>query len=134
MDTRDLPFLDEHVLAVDAPRDTVWAALEHQTASLGDERFGRLLAAEPRRGFMLAEREPLRRVALVGRHRFARYRLEFVLDDGPTGGTLVRARSFAAFPGVRGRIYRALVVGTRLHVLATRGILHAIGRRSRRPL
>jgi len=78
----------------------------------------------------VAERESERRLALAGRHRFSRYRLIFELDDGAPGATVLRASTYAIFPGVHGWLYRAMVIGTRLHVLATRGILHAVRRRS----
>jgi hypothetical protein len=130
----NLPYVDQHTLAIDAPRGVVWAALErYATESLGAtklELLGRLLGTEPRSGFAIAERDPGRRLALAGRHRFSRYRLVFELDEGPAGGTLLRALTYAIFPGLHGSVYRALVIGTRLHVLATRGMLHAVRRRS----
>jgi hypothetical protein len=130
----DLPYIDQHALTIDAPRASVWAALERYAGeSIGASKFellGRLLGAEPRSGFEVAQREPERRLALAGRHRFSRYRLVFDLDDGPEGSTELRASTYAIFPGVHGRVYRALVIGTRLHVLATRGMLHAVRRRS----
>jgi hypothetical protein len=43
---------------------------------------------------------------------------------------VLTATTRAAFPGARGRAYRALVIGTRAHVLATRHMLHAVRRLS----
>jgi hypothetical protein len=40
------------------------------------------------------------------------------------------ATTRASFPGARGQAYRALVIGTRAHVLATRHMLHAVRRLS----
>jgi hypothetical protein len=129
----ELPFVDEHAVTIDASRGAVWAALERfvdgLTGGSGNDLFARMLGAEPRSGFAVADRAPLRELVLEGRHRFACYRLSFVLGDAPGGGTVLRALTHAAFPGARGRVYRALVIGTRLHVAATRGMLHAVKRR-----
>ncbi len=130
----ELPYIDEHAEVVAAPRDVVWAALlRHVTASLHRaERtpLVRLLGTEPRAGFAIVESAPATRLHLVGRHRFARYELAFELDDAEGGGTDLRARTHAAFPGVHGRVYRALVIGTRMHVVATRHVLRSVGKRS----
>ena len=134
----DLPYVDQHAITIDAPRASVWTALQRYAAeSIGAAKGGwlaraiaGLLGTEPRSGFAVAERESERRLALAGRHRFARYRLIFELDDGAPGATVLRASTYAIFPGVHGWLYRAMVIGTRVHVLATRGILHAIRRRS----
>jgi hypothetical protein len=131
----DLPYVDQHAVTIAAPRTAVWAALEGYVAdTLGATRMpllGRILGAEPPSGFGVAQREPERRLALAGRHRFARYRLVFELADESDGeGTVLRALTYAVFPGAHGRAYRMLVIGTRLHVLATRGILRAVARRS----
>ena len=45
-----------------------------------------------------------------GRHRFARYSLVFLID-----GERVRAQTYATFPGVKGRAYRALVISSGAH-------------------
>lgn len=55
---------------------------------------------------------------------------EHNLRDAPGGGTLLRATTYAEFPGLRGRGYRALVIGSRLHVVATRGMLRSVARAS----
>jgi hypothetical protein len=102
----------------------------------------------PRSGFGVAETVPGTRLTLAGRHRFSRYTLIFELRDAapdgtvlpdstvlPDGtvlpaGTVLTATTRAAFPGTRGQAYRALVIGTRAHVLATRHLLHAVRRLS----
>ena len=130
----DLPYVDEHAVGIAAPRGVVWAALQGYVAdTLGATRMprlGRMLGTDPPSGFRVAHREAERRLELAGRHRFSRYRLVFELDDGPDDGTVLRALTYAAFPGPKGFVYRTLVIGTRLHVLATRGLLQAIRRRS----
>ncbi|MEB3030388.1 SRPBCC family protein [[Mycobacterium] nativiensis] len=126
----ELPYIDEHVVRVDAPRERVWAALQRYTTSLlrSGERnpLFVLLGPQPRAGFAVTERIEQRRISLSGRHRFSRYRLVFELTDGPGGATLVHAHSYGAFPGIHGRVYRALVIGTRLHVVATTHMLRGI--------
>ncbi|MDD7812777.1 hypothetical protein PP713_09425 [Mycobacterium sp. CSUR Q5927] len=126
----ELPFIDTHTVEVDAPRRPVWSALQRYTTSLlrSTERNPRLvlLGPQPRAGFAVAESTEQRRIVLVGRHRFSRYRLVFELTDAPGGGTLLHAHSYATFPGLHGRAYRALVIGTRLHVVATNLMLRAI--------
>jgi hypothetical protein len=87
-----------------------------------------LLGTDPAPGFAVAATLPGERLELAGRHRFARYVLAFELRDGPPGITRLAAQSFAEFPGLHGRAYRALVIGTRLHVVATRRLLREIRR------
>jgi hypothetical protein len=129
-----VPFIDEHAIAIAAPRDAVWKALERHVAAFlrrtEASLLARLLGTEPRAGFAIAERAPTDRLTLAGRHRFARYRLAFVLTDAADGATRLLARTHAEFPGVRGRAYRALVIGTRLHVVATSWILRSVRRRA----
>lgn len=128
----ELPYIDEHALVIAAGREQVWAALNrYVTATLrGAERspLTRLLGTEPRAGFAIDRCVPLVDVDLGGRHRFSRYLLAFELSDGPDGATVLRARSFAVFPGPHGRVYRLLVIGTRFHVLATQRILRSVQR------
>jgi hypothetical protein len=129
----ELPFIDEHALDVRAARDEVWSRLERfaqRSLLSGGGPFHRLLGTQPRPGFEVASSLPGERLELAGRHRFSRYALEFSLRDGDAPGvTRLAARSFAEFPGLHGRAYRVLVIGTRLHVLATRGMLRAIATR-----
>ena len=51
-----------------------------------------------------------------------------MLADAGANATLLRLRSYAAFPGLLGWAYRGVVVGSRGHVIAVRGILRAIER------
>jgi hypothetical protein len=139
-----LPYIDEHAMDVGATRARTWEALvdcvRRQTA--GGERFARALGCDPWQGtpsftgepgqavpgFRVAAAEPEHRLVLRGRHRFSDYQLTFLLDDGR-----LRAQTHADFPGLRGRVYRALVIGTRGHVVATRRILRAVARRATEP-
>jgi hypothetical protein len=122
-----------------ASPDEVWAALpvalqdafdrsraRHLAGILGCEDCDATLA-----GFHVARTDPPRELALEGRHRFSRYRLAFEIEPrGPE--TRIRAVTHAEFPGVRGRFYRALVVGTGGHRIMTRRVLKSIARRAER--
>jgi hypothetical protein len=116
-----LPHVDEHATEVAADPATTWEAVV---------RVGEAL---PSRGFRVATRIPERELGLRGHHPFSRYALIFRLDDLGEGRTRVRAETRAVFPGLHGRVYRGLVIGTRMHVLVTRRLLKAIKRRAERP-
>lgn len=136
-----LPYIDEHSTGVDAPRERVWTALtEVLRRDTGrGARLARALGCEPIRGtpefdgrpgqalpgFRVVEADPGRLLALRGRHRFSRYSLTFLLEDHR-----LRAQTHAAFPGVLGRLYRAAVIGTGGHRLATRHLLTQVARRT----
>jgi len=74
--------------------------------------------------------EPLQVLALSGRHRFSYYELRFELEQYPAGGTRVRATTLAAFPGLKGQLYRMAVIGTRGHRIAIGRLLAVIARRA----
>ena len=132
----DLPYLDEHSIAVAAPRDVVWVALcRYADAAIGvpeGNPLGRLLGADPPRGFAVTASRERDHLGLGGRHRFSRYLLTFDLTDLPDGGTRVSARSYGEFPGLHGLAYRTLVIGSGGHVLAVRHMLRGIRRQSLR--
>jgi hypothetical protein len=146
----DLPHVDEHSIAIAASPDATWDALlrvvEGSFASGPSSRGARLLgcgdteASGPRPlaagsvlpGFHVETARPPRELALVGSHRFSDYALIFRLDDANGDGTTLRAETRAAFPGLKGRAYRAAVIGTRMHVLVTRRLLSATKRSAER--
>jgi hypothetical protein len=129
-----LPYVDEHRITVPAPRAQVWTGLcryiDSFLADLQRSPLTRLLGAEPRAGFEIASAVPDARLDLTGRHRFARYRLQFDLADAADDRTMLTARTFAAFPGPHGRVYGALVLRTGAHVAATNHILRCVRRTS----
>jgi hypothetical protein len=149
-DTERLPYVDEHEQTVAAGREATWAALlyvaEATVSSAGAPRYARLVgcadteASGPRPpavgsafpGFHVAVAEQPVELALAGNHRFSDYALIFRLEELPDGRTRLRAETRAEFPGLTGAAYRALVIGTRLHVLATRRLLGATKRRAER--
>lgn len=145
-----LPRIDEHSAQIAAGAGETWAALlrvvEGSVAARRAPGFARALgcadtaAAGPRPlavgstipGFHVATADEPRELALRGRHRFSDYSLVFRLDDLGERGTRLRAETRAEFPGLRGSLYRALVIGTRGHVLVTRRLLGATRRRAER--
>ena len=145
-----LPHVDEHSLQIAAGPDTAWEALlrvvEGSFESTPTQRMARLLgcadvvASGPRPlaagssfpGFHVELADRPRQLTLVGSHRFSDYALIFRLDDLDGANTRLRAETRAVFPGLKGRVYRSLVIGTRLHVLVTRRLLTAVKQRAER--
>jgi hypothetical protein len=145
-----LPHVDEHSTDVEARADATWDAtlrvVESSFASPRSSRVARLLgcadlsASGPRPlsegsafpGFHVERAEPPRLLALAGRHRFSDYALILRVDDLGEGRSLLRAETRARFPGARGSAYRAVVIGSRGHVLVTRRLLAAARRRAER--
>lgn len=148
--SESLPYVDEHSVTIDADGEKTWSALlrvvEGTFGGGGTARFARLLgcadtaAGGPRPlapgstvpGFQVEAAEAPRELALGGSHRFSNYALIFRLKEGD-GGTILSAETRAGFPGLQGRAYRALVIGTHVHVLVTRRLLDAAKRRAERP-
>jgi hypothetical protein len=128
--------VDVHAITIAAPRDLVWTSLRrYATTSIGfadGNPLARILGTAPRSGFEVAEEVSGEKLDLVGRHRFSRYALVFELHDLAPDSTELRAVTYAAFPGLRGRVYRVMVIGTRAHVAATKGMLRAVRRLSLR--
>jgi hypothetical protein len=145
-----LSHIDEHAVAVAAPAATTWEALlrviEGSVSAGAAPGLARALgcadtaASGPRPlapgsalpGFHVASAEPPLELALAGSHRFSDYALIFRLDELEDGRSQVRAETRAEFPGFKGGVYRALVIGTRMHVLVTRRILEAARKRAER--
>ncbi|HYP49028.1 MAG TPA: hypothetical protein VEQ61_10360 [Thermoleophilaceae bacterium] len=105
---RNLPFVDEHALATRMSPERAWEALLHSAPSLG---------------FTVTESTAPRRLVLEGRHPFSRYALVFLIDPAGDGGSVLRAQTSAAFPGLAGTAYRALVVGSGAHAIVVRRML-----------
>jgi hypothetical protein len=145
-----LPHIDEHSAQIRAGAGETWRALlrvvEGSVTGATASGFARALgcadtaASGPRPlgagstipGFHVDAAEEPRELALAGRHRFSEYALVFRLEDLDGGGTRLRAETRAEFPGLRGRLYRAMVIGTRGHVVVTRRLLGATKRRAER--
>lgn len=145
----ELPHIDEHGLLVLAPVERVWEALVRvagrgfsgrtgariaraldcsQTETSGP--INRIGSTVP--GFIVARVIEPAVLALEGEHRFSRYGLIFSVEPTRDEQTLLRAETRAEFPGLKGRVYRTLVVGTKAHVLLVNRLLRAIKRRAER--
>lgn len=114
-----LPYIDEHATTIPADRATVWEAVLRTMCSD---------PADPSTvpfGFTLDVAEPGERFALKGHHWFSVYKLIFLLSDAD-GGTRVAAQTWAAFPGLKGKVYRALVIGSGGHRIVVRRMLKRI--------
>jgi hypothetical protein len=116
-----LPYIDEHATTVDANREETWSALL------------RVMCRDPHdpstvpTGFVLDEARAPERFALKGRHPFAAYRWVFELDETDDDSrTRLRALTWADFPGIHGKVYRGLVIGTGGHRVAVRWTLNRI--------
>jgi Protein of unknown function (DUF2867) len=116
-----LPYIDEHAITVDANRAETWSALlrvmcrdQHDPSTVPT-------------GFVLDEARAPRRFALKGRHPFAVYRWVFELDEtGDDSHTRLRALTWADFPGIHGKVYRTLVIGSGGHRVAVRWTLNRV--------
>ena len=115
-----LSYIDEHAILIDADRTETWSALL------------RVMCRDPRDpstvapGFVLDESRPPQRFALNGRHLFAVYRWVFELDAEAPRSTRIRSATWANFPGLHGKAYRALVIGSGGHRVAVRWALNRI--------
>ncbi len=142
-----LPAIDEHYIDVEAPAEAAYAALfpaiEHAFGSrLAQSYCERVDALETERhgdlhhpggtlpGFTVTRAIAPVMLALTGEHRFAKYGMVFRIDLLAGQRSRVRLETRAEFPGKRGRLYRAAVIGSRGHVLAVRRILTSIKRRA----
>jgi hypothetical protein len=143
-----LPHIDEHSVEIAASPEAVWEALLRVVdGSFGSTATGRaagllgcadvsasgprpLAAGSALPGFHVESAERPRELALAGNHRFSDYLLIFHLDELDSGRTRLRAETRALFPGLKGAVYRTLVIGTRAHVLVTRRLLGAVKQRA----
>jgi hypothetical protein len=127
----ELPLIDEHSIEVRAAPDLVFDAVNRRFAHVLSGRLGmafsRLWACDPPAAFAIVENTRPTRVVVAGKHRFAAYAIVFRITPTADGSRLT-AESRAEFPHRHGRLYRMAVVGTRGHVVATRGLLRTIAK------
>jgi hypothetical protein len=146
-----LPFIDEHTVIIATDAASVWSTLnrvvDRSFSGTGKALFARALGCSDltssdrgpltpgatRPGFRVRAAIPARELSLEGRHRFSRYTLSFHIEELGDGRTRVSAETRAEFPGLRGRGYRALVIGTGGHVLVVHHMLAAVKRATERP-
>jgi hypothetical protein len=149
-----LPFIDEHTVIVEADTRRVWTALsrvvDRSFSGTGKALFARVLGCtdlassdrdrgafaqgSTRPGFHVRTAIPERELSLEGRHRFARYALNFHIEQLRDDRTRVSAATHAEFPGLRGHGYRAVVIGTGGHVLVVHHMLAAVKRIAERSI
>jgi hypothetical protein len=145
-----LPHVDEHAIEIAAGAEATWEALlrvvERSFGSASTARVARLLGCAdvetggPRPletgsslpGFHVEAAERPALLALAGRHRYSDYALIFRTDELPGENVRLRAETRAVFPGLKGSAYRAMVIGTRGHILVTRRLLGATKQRAER--
>lgn len=146
----ELPFVDELDVLLKASPEQVYLAvashIERSLQGLGPRVFSRILGCESRgasfsvppavgqttNGFTVARAEPPGLLVLEGTHRFAIARLSFIVEKKADGFTRLAARTDAAFPGFKGAVYRALVIGSDAHMLIVKGMLASIRRLAER--
>jgi hypothetical protein len=129
---QELPFVDEHVRVVRAGQDRTWTALQRYVEGLTTASHGvlsRVLGTVPRSGFEVVRTDPPREIVLGGHHRFSAYRLVFRVEPDVDRSRL-SALTYAAFPGVHGRVYRTGLVLTTGHRRATRHMLRTVAHRA----
>jgi len=144
-----LPPIDEHSIEIDAPAETAWAAL---FPTLNRSFDGPLAGTFARRlgcaqteasgdlhhpggtlpGFVVCRSVAPVMFAMLGEHRFSAYAVVFRIDLLPGQRCRVRIETRADFPGIKGKLYKAAVIGTRGHVLVIRSILRSLKKRAER--
>ncbi|MFI9407851.1 hypothetical protein [Nocardia sp. NPDC052316] len=115
-----LSYIDEHARSVNANRDRVWQALLKVVCK--DPADPTTVPS----GFELEAAQAPARLAMKGRHWFSEYALVFELADEGASRTRVSAKSWGDFPGLHGKIYRALVIGSGGHQIVVRRLLRRI--------
>lgn len=138
-----LPFVDSHSIDVPVACEAAWAGLietmRPDPLRVVPTRAARVLgvrdvtasgefpaSGSTLRGFQVEACDPPARLLLAGRHRFSAYALEFRVEELGASRSRVTAETRAAFPGLAGVAYRALVIGTRGHVVVVKRMLSRI--------
>jgi hypothetical protein len=142
-----LPRIDAHgVTCLAAPEvafDALWHVVRRSFDGRAASTYARAVRCEPSAssatstpvvgsttlvGFAVTAVERPSTLTIAGRHHFARYELAFRVEPAHGGGSRIEATTYADFPGRLGALYRALVLGTRIHVLVTRRMLRGVAR------
>jgi hypothetical protein len=138
-----LPCIDEHEISLNVPTPVAWTAVvavfARLTARPAWRAFAKAIRCKPDHavgtaitvgeavpGFLVARCEAPTEWALEGEHLFSRYALTFRVTPVDGEHCRVVAHSSAEFPGLHGKVYRAMVIGTGGHAIGVRGILRSI--------
>jgi hypothetical protein len=138
-----LPCIDEHEISVNVPASVAWTALVAVFGRLTTRPTSRIFAkavrCRPNRaigtavtvgealpGFLVARCEVPKEWALEGEHLFSRYAVTFQIASVDSEHCRVAAQSSAEFPGLHGKIYRTIVIGSGGHAIGVRRILRSI--------
>lgn len=145
-----LPYIDEYAREIAASPEAVWhallATLAHfpkpprwlitawgLTPSARSDGWDRtVVVGDTVPGFAASAVSAPHLLTLRGGHRFSDYELQFELQQLSPARTRLRATTSAVFPGLTGRMYRALVIGTGGHRIAVARTLASVGRRAER--
>jgi hypothetical protein len=138
-----LPCIDEHEISLNVPAPVAWnavvAVFGRLTTRPAWRVFSKAVRCKPDHavgtavtagdavpGFLVARSEAPTEWALEGEHLFSRYGLTFRIAPVDSGHCRVAAHSSAEFPGLHGKIYRAMVIGSGGHAIGVRRILRSI--------
>ncbi len=143
-----LPRIDEHRVIVSVRANRAWLVLREVVDRAFSGRISRSFAyvlrcaqtkrggANPLRvsstlpGWSVTDMAPGELIVLEGSHRYSRYAILFRVEEVAPGRSLVRAETRGAFPGVRGRAYRLLVITSRGHALTMSYLLRRLKQRA----
>ena len=151
MDVAALPYVDEHTKIIAAGVDDVWRVLleifEETFTRPVAARYARIVRCDDRAvagprplaagsrvpGFRVVVAVPGSELVLVGHHHFSSYALTFRLQPIGMNQSRVQVETRAAFPGLAGRVYRLMIIGTGGHVVAVRRLLARVEARCVQP-
>jgi hypothetical protein len=138
-----LPYIDEHEISVNVPASVAWtaavAAFGRLTTRPALRIFAKAIQCRPDHaigaavtvgealpGFLVTRCEVPREWSLEGEHLFSRYAVTFRIASVDSEHCRVAAQSSAEFPGLHGKIYRTIVIGSGGHAIGVRRILRSI--------
>lgn len=106
-----------------------WAFVWGGEPSVSNGLGAHVIGAE-RPGLVVREVVPETTWAAAGRHRFAAYQVVFRIASAEPGTSRLTVETYATFPGLAGRAYRAVVISAGPHSLAMRLTLWYLRRRA----
>ena len=125
----NLPFVDRLSIEIDAPATTAWSALVDSVAKASRSKAP-LAVGATLPGFSVVTLSEPAHLGLAGSHFFARYTLEAEISAIDDRRCRLSAITHAVFSGLKGALYRALVIGSGGHVVVVNQLLRIIKRRA----